>query len=233
MLTKIVTAPFRALGALLGGAGQQAPQDVHFPAGSATLAPPERETLLHLAEALARRPRLELRVPPTSDPALDVAALQDATVRRQVLQKLGVNVAPEANPGPLDLGDARTRNAIQALYIDHFPTSAMNALAKSLPETPQRPYALQRAMLQQVARTIAIPDAAVAALAQARAKAVVATLTTGAAALPGERVRMAAPAVAAAKTGETVVLKLELAAGPPLSPAASMPPAAEPAVQGR
>ena len=235
VLTKVVTAPFRALGALLGGAGGQAPQDVHFAAGSAALAPPERETLQRLAEALIKRPRLELRVPPTSDPALDVAALQDAAVRRQVLQRLGVTSAADASPGPLDLADARTRNAVQALYIDHFPTSAMLALERSLPKTPQRPYALQHAMLEQVARTVTIPDAAVAALALARAQAVVAALTAGNPALPAVRVREAPPAVDSTATGRTVVLKLDLAPGAPLpsAPASAPQAASAPAVQGR
>jgi outer membrane protein OmpA-like peptidoglycan-associated protein len=235
VLTKIVTAPFRALGALFGGSAEQAPQDVRFVAGSAALAPPERERLLQIAEALAKRPRLELQVPPTSDPALDTAALQDAAVRRQVLQKLGVTVAPDASPGPLDLGDARTRNAVQALYLDHFPTSALNALGRSLPKKEAESHALQRAMLQQVAKTVVIPDSDLRALAQARAQAVAAALTTGAKALPAARVQIVPPTKDQATSGDAVVLKLGLGTAPAASaPAvsASAPAGAAPA-QGR
>lgn len=217
VLTKIVTAPFRALGALFGGGGEQTLQNVGFAPGSAVLAPPEREKLLHIAEALRKRPRLELQAPPTLDVARDTAALQQAAVRRQVLLKLGVTVPPDVSPGPLDLGNARTRNAITALYLDQHPTSALDALKKSLPKTDQPEQALLHAMLAQLAKAVVIPQLALDALAQARAKAVVTALTTGPEALPVVRVQMGTTVKAvdkAEKGGEKdVVLTLGLSAG--------------------
>lgn len=226
VLTKIVTAPFRALGALFGGGGEQTPQNVAFAPGSAVLAPPEREKLLQISEVLLKRPRLELQVPPTLDAARDTAALQEAAVRRQVLLKLGVTVPPEVSPGPLDLGNARTRNAINALYLDQHPTSALEALKKSLPKADQPEQALLHAMLAQLAKAVVIPQSALDALAQARAKAVVTALTTGPKALPAARVQMGTAIKAAEKTaGKTadkgsendleknVVLTLGLASG--------------------
>ncbi|MDY0331092.1 MAG: DUF748 domain-containing protein [Thiomonas sp.] len=218
VLTKIVTAPFRALGALFGGGGEPTPQNVVFAPGSAVLAPPERAKLLQISEALLERPRLELQVPPTLDVALDVAALQDAAVRRQVLLKLGVAVPPDANPGPLDLGNARTRNAIYALYLDQHPTSALDALKKSLPKTDDQEQALLQAMLAQLARAVTIAQATLDALAQARAQAVVTALTTGPKALPVARVQVGSVIQAegkAAQKGENsgVVLTLGLGAG--------------------
>ena len=230
VLTKIVTAPFRALGALFGGGQSGTPQDVHFAAGSAVLAPPEREKLLHISEALLKRPRLDLQVPPTLNPQRDTAALQEAAVRRQVLAKLGVTVPPEASPGPLDLGNARTRNAINALYLDQHPTSALDALKKSLPQDAQDESGLLRAMLAQLAKAVPIPPSALDALAQARAKAVVAALTTGAKALPAARVQMGTALKTDDKAADHgVVLTLGLGAGqggatasaPPAAPAAT------------
>ncbi|MDE1979912.1 MAG: DUF748 domain-containing protein, partial [Betaproteobacteria bacterium] len=226
VLTKIVTAPFRALGALFGGGGEQTPQNVAFAPGSAVLAPPEREKLLHIAEALLKRPRLELQVPPTLDVARDTAALQQASVRRQVLLKLGVTVPPDVSPGPLDLGNARTRNAITALYLDQHPTSALDALKKSLPKTDQPEQALLHAILAQLAKAVVIPQSALGALAQARARAVVTALTTGPKALPATRVQTGTAIKAAEETAgkmadkgyekdqeKDVVLTLGLASG--------------------
>ncbi len=202
VLTKVVTAPFRALGALFGGSGDaQPPQAVVFAPGSAVLSPPQREKLAQLAQALLKRPRLDLQVPPTVDPARDTAALQDTAVRRQVLGKLGVVLPPDAHPGPLDLGDARTRHAIDALYLEQHPTSARDALSKALPKDAAA-HALWHAMLQQLASAVVIPQSALDALAQARARAVVTALTTGAPALPAARVQIgaAAPSAAQAET---------------------------------
>ncbi|HEY0824213.1 MAG TPA: DUF748 domain-containing protein, partial [Ramlibacter sp.] len=68
VLTKIVTAPVRALGALLGG-GAEKFEAVGFDPGSSTLLPPEQEKLKLLAGALARRPALTLAIRPGYDPA--------------------------------------------------------------------------------------------------------------------------------------------------------------------
>ncbi len=223
VLTKIVTAPFRALGALFGGSGGQPPQDVHFAPGSAVLAPPEREKLLQIAEALLKRPRLQLQAPPTLNAALDTAALQHATIRRQVLKKLGVAVPPDANPGPLDLGNARTRNAINALYLDQHPTSALDALKQSLPKDDKQEHPLLHAMLAQLAKAVVIPQATLNALAQARAKAVVAALTSGPKALPAARVQIGAAIKAAEPMQNGVVLQLGLATEA-TAPAAALAP---------
>jgi len=223
VLTKIVTAPFRALGALFGGGGGQPPQDVHFAPGSAVLAPPERERLLHIVEVLLKRPGLALQVPPTLDTALDTAALQHATVRRQVLGKLGVTVPPDASPGPLDLGNARTRNAINALYLDQHPTSALDALKQSLPKDATQEHPLLHAMLAQLAKAVVIPQTMLDALAQARAKAVVATLTSGPKALPAARVQIGPAIQQADQTQKDVVLKMELGTAQGAAASAAVP----------
>jgi hypothetical protein len=235
VLTKVVTAPFRALGALFGGGGGQPPQDVHFAPGSAELAPPEREKLLQIAQALSKRPRLELQVPPTVDPVLDAAALQHAAVRRQVLARLGVNVPPEANPGPLDLGSARTRNAIDALYLDQHPTSALEALKASLPKDSKEEYPLQHALLAQLAKAVVIPQAGLDALAQRRAKVVAAALTSGASALPSVRVQIEPAVKPVSGAQKDVTLKLGLGTAPAAAAAATAPsaPASAAASQGR
>src|SRR4030066_2078400 len=57
VLTKLVTAPFRALGKLLGVSSEKL-ESVDFDPGSSALLPPEQEKLKTLAEAMAKRPAL-------------------------------------------------------------------------------------------------------------------------------------------------------------------------------
>jgi Domain of Unknown Function (DUF748) len=73
LLTKIVTAPFAALGALFGGGDELAYVD--FAPGTAVLTPTEAEKLNKLSKALVERPQLKLNVPLTVVAAADSAAL--------------------------------------------------------------------------------------------------------------------------------------------------------------
>jgi hypothetical protein len=63
VLTKLVTAPFRALGKLLGVSSEKL-ESVEFDPGSSALLPPEQEKLKTIAEALAKRPALTLTLAP-------------------------------------------------------------------------------------------------------------------------------------------------------------------------
>ena len=73
LLTKIVTAPFAALGALFGGGDELAYVD--FAPGTAVLTPTEAEKLNKLSKALVERPQLKLNVPLTVVATADGAAL--------------------------------------------------------------------------------------------------------------------------------------------------------------
>jgi hypothetical protein len=61
VITKVATAPFRALAGLFGG-GSDNVEAVVFEAGSDAVPPPEREKLKRVAEVLGKRPRLKLIV---------------------------------------------------------------------------------------------------------------------------------------------------------------------------
>ncbi len=114
LLTKIVTAPFAALGALFGGGDELA--YVNFQPGSAELQADQAEQLGKLAQALAERPQLRLdvpitllaaedskaiavaalytRVPPLAD-ASDEAALRKRLTQLEALYKTSAKAAPE------------------------------------------------------------------------------------------------------------------------------------------
>lgn len=112
LLTKIVTAPFAAIGALFGGGEELAYVD--FPAGSAELGPAEAEKLGKLVQALAERPQLRLDVP------LTLAANEDS-------EALATRALAQRIPAALDETDEDARRARM---------SQLEALYKSLSKTP-------------------------------------------------------------------------------------------------
>ncbi len=126
VLKKIVTAPFRALGALFGGGGEQL-GNIVFEAGAPQLTPPEREKVTKLAEAMAKRPGLVLAVGGVHVEA-DRVALQDLQLRRAVLAKAGQQVPKEGDPGPVSTQQPKIREALEALYKERVGTSDLAAL---------------------------------------------------------------------------------------------------------
>lgn len=125
VLTKIVTAPFRALGALFGG-GEKL-DSISFEAGVGQLTPPEREKLTKVAAAMAKRPGLVLGVSGTYA-EVDRVALQDVQLRRTILKQIGERVSEERDPGPLSTALPKVRAALEDLYGQRYGASDLAAL---------------------------------------------------------------------------------------------------------
>ncbi|MBI5923772.1 MAG: DUF748 domain-containing protein [Betaproteobacteria bacterium] len=125
VITKIATAPFRALGALFGG-GEKS-ESIAFDAGSARLTPPEQEKLVRLAAVLAKRPGLSLGVHGVYA-QLDRVALQDRELRRSVAEKSGQQVERDKDPGPISTRQPKIQSALESLYADRFGSAALAAL---------------------------------------------------------------------------------------------------------
>ena len=83
VFTNIVAAPFRLLGNLIG-AGDVELDHIRFRPGRADIAPPEREVLLMLGEALEQRPQLRLQIPMMHGGEADITALQTLAVDTRV-----------------------------------------------------------------------------------------------------------------------------------------------------
>jgi len=115
VLTKIVTAPFRALGALFGGSAGEELGKVAFAAGANTLSPSQREGLKKLGEALTTRPNLALTVQGTWA-AADKTAIQNLQMRRAVATQAGEKLQPNEDPGPLALNNEATQKSLEALF---------------------------------------------------------------------------------------------------------------------
>jgi len=117
VLTRIVTAPFRALGALFGISGDKL-EAIDFDAGSAVLLPPEREKLKQVATVLTKRAQLKLAVPGQFNETADGAALKVRAVRMEVARRAGVRVAEGEEPGPADVTDRAVRTALRAMLTE-------------------------------------------------------------------------------------------------------------------
>jgi len=136
LIAKVVTAPFKALGALFKDAEQA--QFVDFAPGQATLDATTAERLAGLAKTLAGKQDIRLKVPLGALADLDLAALTDqryaaaleATTRRVVL---GKKAAPEAPVPAFD-----TLDPSQQIDILTELVTKLTGAKPQLPAPPER-----------------------------------------------------------------------------------------------
>jgi hypothetical protein len=127
VVTKIVTAPFRALGAMMGLNTEKLDKIV-FDTGSAQLVPPEKEKLANLSKLMAKRPGLGVDVHGSYAPKADREALKELQLRRAVAQEAGLAVPADEEPGPISTAQPATRVALENLYTLHFGADALASL---------------------------------------------------------------------------------------------------------
>ena len=191
VLTKLVTAPFRALGSLLGVSAEKL-ESIDFDPGSSTLLPPEQEKLKTLAEALAKRPALTLTLKPGYDPEADRRALQEQSMRRQAAAVAGIKLAAGEAPGPVDVNHYKIQTWLEDSYAkivgkeeyktlrDSFrgkdaglmESQAIERLARRFKTRDEGPAsAFHAELLERLTRQTKIADDALLKLAQARGEA--------------------------------------------------------------
>ncbi|MGY4828998.1 DUF748 domain-containing protein [Sphaerotilaceae bacterium SBD11-9] len=219
VVTKVVTAPFRALGALLGADADKM-ESVAFDPGRAELLPPEREELSKLPAVLAKKPELTLTVRGTYNPRSDRAALQQLRLSRAVAQQGGRQVGPTEDPGPLNTTQPATREALETLYTQRFGAKALADETARL-----RGADLPAAMMQRLLEAEGVDDAALRTLASERAEAIRRDLAGHG--LAAERMRIEEPK-AQEGDGPTIgaTLGLDTRAPGSTAPAAASAPAA-------
>ena len=149
VIVKIVTAPFRALGALFGG-GEKF-ESISFEAGHAALSPPEQEKLAHLAEALIKRPGLSLAIQGVYADQ-DRTALQDRMLRRAVVEKSGQRLEPDEDPGPLAMEEPRMQSALEKLYSEKFGSAELAAYKTAFRKA--NPGKLEEGMASKLASSL-------------------------------------------------------------------------------
>lgn len=224
LLTGIVTAPFRALGAALGVEGEDLDTLVFAP-GETMLAPPEEEKLKTVARLLGERPRLLLEVIPRYQPKLDGEALRHRALQQRLLRKMGVEVEPGRRLDPVSLSDRRVRKALEALYVEQFGADRLAAARQALQPKPGKggkdgkggagidEDALYRRLQEELLDARKVTEEELTALARGRGQAILQELT-GRDGLPPERVKLKPPAASPdGDGGEGVAVKLDLAAG--------------------
>lgn len=178
VLTKVVTAPFRALGNLLGIRSEKL-EDVEFDFGTATLLPPEQEKLKDIGEALAKRPALTLSVSPAYDLKNDTRAIQELRIRRDVARSMGLNVEPGREPGPVDTANPRAQEALETLYGDRFgKEGGVKAIKAEHENSKQSGKTIHADILERLRQQISVTELELKQLAEARGEAMKQTLMT-------------------------------------------------------
>lgn len=172
VITKIVTAPFRVLGKLFGGDGEDF-DGIHFEAGQSEISPPELEKLSKVSVALEKRPGLSLAIVPSYSTDVDTKAIQIERYRIQVMKEMGVELEAGQKPGPIDLTNEEVQDAVDALYNDLTNKGLFKRLASKFEEPEEGHYEKAQAKLIE---SIEVSKADLDTLAQARGEAVKTTL---------------------------------------------------------
>ncbi len=225
VITKIATAPFRALAGLFGGSSENV-EAVAFEAGSDTVPPPEREKLKRVADVLGKRPQLKLTVHGRYEAQVDGEALRSLQVRRDLARHLEQKLSPGEDPGPVAFDRPKTQRALERLYtergarVEELQAEQEKATGKKVERVNPVLVVLDRgagdrsfyeALFRRLVETARLPEGELAALAQRRAEATARTLKESAAEV-GARVAVGATETVDRAERNTVPTRLELGA---------------------
>ncbi|MBT8051491.1 MAG: DUF748 domain-containing protein [Gammaproteobacteria bacterium] len=219
LITKIVTAPFKLLGNLIGVDSEDFGQ-FQFLAGRHDLTPPEMEKISQLLKALVQRPNLAVDVSGVYDPVVDTPVLQYGKLRSLVFERMGRDPTVEAEKDEL-LSD-EIRNVLESLFVEQFPEISLEQIRSGFSAPPlDDPEGDE--VLDELAYAGELRDRLVDAqsvdpgqlqeLARQRAQAVYdAFLANGS--LDPARIRLSDPEETKSEDGEWVVMELGVADAP-------------------
>jgi len=125
LITKIVSAPFRLLGNLIGIDSEDLGQ-FEFLAGRADLTPPELEKIVQLEEALRQRPELTVEISGVSDQVIDIPALKLIRLRNLAGQRLGEELGDEEHETMML--DAGIRVVLEIMFNERYPDIPLDSL---------------------------------------------------------------------------------------------------------
>ena len=171
VLTKLVSAPFRALGNLLG-INSDTLQAVTFDAGSAMLLAPEQEKLKSVALAMSKRPALTLTVQPVYAGSADTRAIEIQRIRREVAQTMGLKLAPNETPGPVDLTNPKAQKAVLTLAKANLKHDLFKRIEADYDKPKTGGNTLYAALLEQLTVQIPVTGDELQGLAQQRGDAI-------------------------------------------------------------
>jgi len=198
VITRVASAPFRALGALFGGGGEKGEkvEAVAFEPGRDVVLPPEREKLKRVGEVLGKRPQLKLVVHGGYDAKLDGEALRALHVRQDLARRLEMKLKPGEDPGPFAFHDVKTQRALEAMLRERSGDEAVDAVEARYEEgsgkKPERANAvlavvgrgagdrgLYEDIYRQLMETAPLAESELTMLAQRRGEATVRALSEG------------------------------------------------------
>jgi len=226
VITRIVTAPFRALGSLFGS-GAETLGDIVFDAGSARVLPTEQEKLRRVAEGLQKRQQLKLQIQGTYHKDIDARALRARAVRADLAAREGTKLAPGEDPGPVAFDNAKTQRTLENMLEARAGGNAVAQFAEAHAKSTGREASrvnvalalvgrgagdrtLYVAMHQRLVELQPLPATALNDLAKARADAILLAMTTGLKFEPSRMSTKAAEAVDEAdKNGVPAKLSFE------------------------
>lgn len=220
LLSKAVTAPFRALASLFGS-GVKNPDVVLFEPGLTNLTPPEQEKLKAVSGILDKKKQLVLTVHGGFDPALDGTALKTAHIRQALAKKLGEKISVDEEPGPMAFDNGKTQRALESLAGDEGLKTALAEYEKATGKKATRmnpALALigkgsedryfYQALFTYLVKTAPLPQTELEILAEQRGKAIAQELT-GRAGADAARITIG-PAVQSEAEDGAVPAKLKL-----------------------
>jgi hypothetical protein len=131
MITKAAASPFKLLGALVGGGGEEL-SFVQFSPGSTNLIQGELDKLAKLAKALAQRPTLELEIEGAIDPVADRQALAAQKLRDQIktqgLQELNAKGGAPQSTESFVVGSKEYDRLLRRAFVEQFGTNTAAVL---------------------------------------------------------------------------------------------------------
>lgn len=163
VLTNVATAPFRALGALLG---MGANDGVNAVVGEVVYLPPDQDRLEKFGDFLVKRPNATLELVGTYDPALDKEGLARAIADTAISKAAGIAIAlNEPVPTP-NFAEPKTQSALRSAYAQYVGRIKLGQRLITLPDGAARNEQLYKELIA----SIPVTDADLKLLAKARAK---------------------------------------------------------------
>ncbi|WP_087910172.1 DUF748 domain-containing protein [Polynucleobacter hirudinilacicola] len=163
VLTNIATAPFRALGALMGlGANE----GVNAVPGEAVFLVDDQDRLEKFGEYLVKRPNSSIEIIGTYDPVQDKKELARAKADTAILIDAGFKLSPgEPVPTP-SMSDPRVQAGLKSAYAQYIGRIKLGQRLLMLPDNEQRNEQLHAELIAGTE----ITDAELRELAHERAK---------------------------------------------------------------
>ena len=216
MIAKIVSAPFKLLGKLIGIESEDLGQ-FEFLAGRADLTPPELEKVVQLEQALQQRPELKVEISGVTDPNIDIPALKFIRLRNTANERLGEGL-DERDENAMML-DVEIRALVEVMFAERFadipPESIKPAYTAPPADDPEgKPVVDELAyatdLWNRLLESEVISDQDLSDLATARA-AVIRTAFLASGQFDESRVVIAEPQEVESEDGEWVKLELKVA----------------------